>query len=376
MAEPPVTDADTQMPVTDAEASILDSGDEEVPAHRPKHSFVSRHLLGCILAAIAVVILAVLGGGWLWYSSAESSTPGQGVIVNVALGEGFSSVRSSLERQGVITSGLAFDIYLMLHGTPDVQAGQYYLHRHDSFGEVVGVLNSTPNILSLQVPAGFTVSEIAGRLEAAGFDDLGSQFATLATSGKVLSPFQPQGSKNLDGLLAAGTYQVLPSETANALLSQMIDRFDASAKALGVKPGEQVNGLSAYQLVTVASIVEKEGVIQKNLAKVSRVIYNRLSRGMPLQMDSTVLYSLGQDGGPVTPADLQIKSPYNTYLNTGLTPTPICFPSANSLQAAIHPATGSWLFFTLVSEDGTEAFSTTYAGQVANEKLARERGLP
>jgi UPF0755 protein len=135
-------------------------------------------------------------------------------------------------------------------------------------------------------------------------------------------------------------------------------------------------GINAYQVVTVASIVEKEGVIQKNLAKVSRVIYNRLARGMPLQMDSTVLYSLGQDGGPVTAADLQIKSPYNTYLNTGLTPTPICFPSAGALDAALHPAPGAWLYFTLVSEDGTEAFSDTYAGQVAAEKLAQERGLP
>jgi UPF0755 protein len=97
---------------------------------------------------------------------------------------------------------------------------------------------------------------------------------------------------------------------------------------------------------------------------------------MPLQMDSTVLYSLGQDGGTVTPADLAIKSPYNTYLNTGLTPNPICFPSTNSLDAAIRPATGTWLYFTLVSQDGTEAFSTTYAGQLANEKLAKERGLP
>jgi UPF0755 protein len=169
---------------------------------------------------------------------------------------------------------------------------------------------------------------------------------------------------------------VVPTETASSLLAQMIDRFTSSAEAMGVTPGKDVNGLDPYQLVTVASIVEKEGVYPQNLAKVSRVIYNRLARGMPLQMDSTVLYSLGQDGGPVTPADLQIKSPYNTYLNTGLTPTPICFPSTNSLQAAIHPADGGWLYFVLVSEDGTEAFSTTYAGQVANEKLAKERGLP
>src|SRR5580658_8261137 len=112
------------------------------------------------------------------------------------------------------------------------------------------------------------------------------------------------------------------------------------------------------------------------MPKVSRVIYNRLARDMPLQMDSTVLYSLGQDGGTVTPADLKIKSPYNTYLNTGLTPTPICFPSATAINSALHPPPGGWLYFVLVAQDGTEAFSDTYAGQVANEKLAQQRGLP
>jgi UPF0755 protein len=257
-----------------------------------------------------------------------------------------------------------------------VEPGQYYLRKDDSFGDVLGVLQSPPNVLTLQIPPGFTVSEVSNRLEASGYGDLATSFATLAISGKVRSAFEPSGSKNLDGLLASGSYQVLPVETATTLLDAMIQKFAAAAAAAGLHPGQSVNGLDAYQVVTVASIVEKEGVIAKNLAKVSRVIYNRLARNIPLQMDSTVLYSLGQDGGPVTPADLQIKSPYNTYLNAGLTPTPICFPSSGALDAALHPASGGWLFFTLVSEDGTEAFSDTYAGQVANEKLAEKRGLP
>jgi UPF0755 protein len=372
----PVADEPESGEPVSEDHEALSEDHEEPAAHRPRRNFFSRHLLGTVIAAIVIVVLAFLGAGWAWYNSAASDSPGQGVVFNISLGEGFSAVRSSLEREGIVTSGLAFDIYVKLHGTPYVEAGEYYLYKHDSFANVLEVLNNTPNVLSLQVPPGFTVGEVANRLEAAGADDLGSAFQALATSGKVTSPFQPKGSKNLDGLLAAGTYQVVPTEAAKSLLTQMIDRFTSSAEAMGVTPGKDVNGLDPYQLLTVASIVQKEGVYQQNLAKVSRVIYNRIARGMPLQMDSTVLYSLGQDGGPVTPADLQIKSPYNTYLNTGLTPTPICFPSTNSLQAAIHPADGAWLYFTLVSEDGTEAFSTTYAGQVANEKLAKERGVP
>ena len=105
------------------------------------------------------------------------------------------------------------------------------------------------------------------------------------------------------------------------------------------------------------------------------MVYNRLARRMALQMDSTVLYSEHRDGGPVTPADLALDTPYNTYLHTGLTPTPICFPSQASLEAALHPDAGSWLYFVVVQRDGTEAFADTFAGQLANEQLAKSRGL-
>jgi len=128
-------------------------------------------------------------------------------------------------------------------------------------------------------------------------------------------------------------------------------------------------------MVTVASIVEKEGYIKKNMPMVARVIYNRLARGTPLQMDSTVLYSLGQDGGPVTPADEQLNTPYNTYLHTGLPPTPIATPSVTALQSAAHPPAGGWLYFELVNRDGTEQFSDTFAEQLAAEQLAASEGL-
>jgi UPF0755 protein len=92
-------------------------------------------------------------------------------------------------------------------------------------------------------------------------------------------------------------------------------------------------------------------------------------------MDSTVLYSLGQDGGPVTAQDKKLQTPYNTYLNLGLTPTPICSPSPGALSAAVDPPAGSWLYFVVVKKDGTEAFSDTFAEQLANEKLAQQRGV-
>jgi UPF0755 protein len=229
-------------------------------------------------------------------------------------------------------------------------------------------------VFPVTVLSGFTVSEVATRVgEVPGHD--AARFLALATSGSVSSPYQLPGSASLEGLLGSGTYLVLPGESDRALLGQMTARFDSNAAQVGLSSGATSLGVTPYQAVTIASIVQKEGVYRKNLGKVARVVYNRLSRGTPLQMDSTVLYSENRDGGPVTSADLALNTPYNTYLHTGLTPTPICFPSVASLQAALAPTPGSWLYFVVVSKDGTEAFSDTFAGQQANEALARSRGL-
>ena len=111
------------------------------------------------------------------------------------------------------------------------------------------------------------------------------------------------------------------------------------------------------------------------MPRVARVILNRLARGGGLQMDATVLYYFHQDGGTVTPAMLQAATPYNTYLHSGLTPTPICQPSLYALRSVINPPRGSWLYFTLTSRDGTLTFSSTFAGQLAAERLAASRGI-
>jgi UPF0755 protein len=169
----------------------------------------------------------------------------------------------------------------------------------------------------------------------------------------------------------------LAGETDGAILQAMVQRFDHDATAAGLSTASAASlGLTPYQMLTAASIVEKEGYISVNMPDTARVIYNRLQRNLPLQMDSTVLYALGQDGGPVTSKDLQTQTPYNTYLNEGLTPTPICMPSKDALNAAVHPPPGNWLYFVLVQKNGVMAFSDTYAQQLANEQLAKSRGLP
>jgi UPF0755 protein len=284
-----------------------------------------------------------------------------------------SGVAKALSEHGVVHSGLALRIYDVLHGSPLVRAGEYALRRNAPLADVLTSLAAGPDVLD--VPPGFTVGETAARLSSLPGHDGAALLAAVASRG-VTSPYEPSGVANLDGLLGTGRYVVGRHESAAALLARMVDRFDTEAAAARLGARAAALGVSPYQAVVVASIVQKEGVYPQNLAKVARVVYNRLGRAMPLQMDSTVLYAEHRDGGPVTSADLAVDSPYNTYLHAGLPPTPVCFPSSASLEAALAPAPGTWLYFVLVSADGTEAFSDTLAQQQANEQLAKSRGLP
>jgi UPF0755 protein len=229
-------------------------------------------------------------------------------------------------------------------------------------------------VLVLQIPPGSSVEQVSRQVaQLPGHD--ASAFLALATGGTVHSPWSPSGSASLDGLLGAGTYQLQPGETDTQLLIQMIDRFNHMAQSAGLAAGAQKAGRTPYEVITVASIVQKEAVISKNMAAVARVIYNRLIAGVPLQSVATLRYAEHRDGGVVTPADERLSTPYNTFANKGLTPTPICTVSSEALRAALHPAQGSWRYYAVTGKDGTESFATTRAQQRANEALASRRGI-
>jgi UPF0755 protein len=334
---------------------------------------MARHPWRTALLCIIVVVLGVLAGAAVWYeSNANPGAHGAQAVVEVPDGSSVSAITGRLAHAHVVDSTIAFRIYLTVHGTPTVQPGGYLLYRHESFSAVLNELSSGPDVFPVTIPAGFTELEAAQRVALLPGRDASS---FLAAAAGVSSPYEPAGSTTLDGLFAPGTYVVTPTESDTMLVRQMVGRFVTEATAAGLTQRATTLGITPYQAVIVASIVQKEGVYSENLGKVARVIYNRLEVGMPLQMDSTVLYAEHRDGGPVTATDLQLNTPYNTYLHSGLTPTPICFPSAASLAAALSPPPGDWRYFVVVARDGTEAFSDTLAGQEANEALATSRGL-
>lgn len=360
--------------IPDPESVIEGPARSTVP--RGQHRRRSRRRRRIVLAAVGVVVLVVIGlVAWYEIESHPFGGPGSAVIVRVTKGESSSAVAGQLASKGVVGSSLALKVFFTIHGHPRLEPGGYVLRKNSTFSSVKSVLDGAPNLLTLQVVPGQTVAEVAKQMAGAP-GNLKQQFLAATQSGSVRSPFDPPGVTSLEGLLGTGSYDVPPTESATQLLTSMVQRFNQQAAQAGLTTASaSALGVTPDQLVTVASIVEKEGYIEKNMPPVARVIYNRLSSKTPLQMDSTVLYSLGQDGGTVTSADLQDNTPYNTYLHSGLTPTPICFPSATALQAALHPPAGPWMFFVVVQKDGTEAFSTTYQEQQANEQLAKSRGL-
>jgi UPF0755 protein len=330
-------------------------------------------VVALIVGVVALIVVAFVA--WYEVTSHSSGPLGKREVIEVRSGESVGSVVSRLSSDHVIGSSFAFRVFDLWHGSPTLIPGHYLLYQNQNFSQVHAILNGGPNVPTVTVDAGLTLHEVAERVDDLPGHSSGG-FSRVATSGAVHSVFSPSGSNNLEGMLGTGNYLVLPGESDTALLTAMVHRFEAQAAAAGLSSGAaSALGLTPYQVITAASIVEKEGYIPKNMPDVARVIYNRLAAGSPLQMNATVLYSLGQDGGAVTSSDLKLQTPYNTYLHLGLTPTPICSPSPDALTAAVHPPTGSWLYFVVVKKDGTEAFSDTFNEQLANEKLAQQRGV-
>jgi len=324
-----------------------------------------------VLGGVVVVILI----GVLWFLLQVDpifSSQGRSELITIHSGESLSQVGTDLATHHIIASSLAFRIDNVLQGSFVIQPGAYELRQGSSFSHIRAILHG-PAIPEVTASPGLTLHEVALSLVGAKGARYANAFAKDATADITESPYA-QGP-SLEGLIGDTTYLIVPGLTPGELASKMVESFNREAAAVGLSPTTSVDGLDAYQLITAASIVVKEGEYPFNMPKVARVIFNRLARGGPLQMDSTILYPLGQDGGTVTPAMLKINSPYNTYLYPGLTPTPICTVSKVALRAVLHAPAGTWLYFETVTKSGRLAFSTTFAQQLHEEKIAASRGL-
>ena len=182
------------------------------------------------------------------------------------------------------------------------------MHKNLAFSTVHQVLGAGPDIYAVDVLPGFTLQEVANGIDGVP-GPAGRPSSPWPTAGPCPPPTSPRAPPTWRAC-SGRAHLVLPGETDRQLLTTMVDRFDRLAQTVGLTPASAAAlGLTPYQVVIAASIVQKEGYYVKNMAPVARVIYNRLAQRIPLQMNSTVLYSLGQDGGVVTPADLKPTPP-------------------------------------------------------------------
>lgn len=317
-----------------------------------------------ILLGVLVAGLLVAGAGLLYvqHKINPPGAPGAFVAVRVEKGMSVSDVANLLEKKGVISSASVFKYYVRLNGLDPVQAGDYAFHKKESMGTVVKILNggakSADQPVVLTVPEGLTLKEVAekiGELPGRSAD----KFLAAAASGEVRSQYEPPGVNNLEGLTFPDTYFIGKNEDETAILRRMVDQFDKTATSLGLSDAAAKLKVTPYQAVVAASIVEREALLPEDQAPIARVIFNRLAAGMRLQMDSTVLYALGQHKALVTYADLEVNSPYNTYKVDGLPVGPIATPGKGALSATLNPAPGPWLYFVLADASGKQAFATT-----------------
>jgi UPF0755 protein len=332
-----------------------------------------------VLTALVVVplVLLTVGLGWFWWQLNPPGSPGSKVEVQIARGCGIPCIGDELSRRGVIGASWVFTVYARLHGDSNFKAGTYELRKNMGIDSAVKALKQGPHIayVRLTIPPGLWLSQIAARVgNLPGMNE--DNFVEATRNNAVRSAFEPEGVNNLEGLLAPDTYNISAEEDEILVLSTVVQQFDKQALELGLA-NANVQGHGAYDILKVASLVEAEAKFDADRPLIASVIYNRLARGMPLQVDATLIYARGNPADrTISERDKTIDSPYNTYLHTGLPPTPIAAVSAASLRAALAPADTSYLYYVVIDKQGHTAFASTQAEQDHNIAIARQNGVP
>lgn len=341
-----------------------------------------RALLAVPLAL--VLLLGMLGAGVLLLRGVFSSEPaadfqgaGRGeVIVRVEPGDSASDIGGTLTASGVVRSVEAF-VRLATEDSRarSVQPGSYQLRRQMSSAAALDLLLDPAARVRgrVVVPEGLTVAQTLDRIADSTDIPLADLKAAAGRPAQLGLPAYARG--RLEGFLFPATYEIEPGVTAVEALTMMIDRFEQAAGDVQLEQRARAVGRTPYEIVVVASLIEREVKRDDELPKVARVVYNRLAKNMPLGIDAAILYGLGRTSGGLKQSELDRDTPYNNRLRTGLPPTPIASPGQATLQAALRPAAGNWLYYVLVSTDGRSLFTADYGDFVNAKSKAQREGV-
>ena len=327
---------------------------------RPESDDLRRHRLLVRLLAICIVALLIGANVGMWlYNRAMRPGAVPTAVRIVAIPEGSTARTIAEEFLPRRFDRRLFCMLARIRGLDEsLRYGSYRVSRSMSLWDLIDVLAEGVPAESLKVtlPEGFTIEHIAGTLARRKI--VAADEFILAANDPELAASLGVPAGTLEGYLFPDTYQFLPETPAEDVIRMLVARF---RQVMADEQGSAtLSAADVYDIVTVASIVEREALLDEEKPLVAAVIYNRLARGMRLQCDATIRYGLKQYDRHLTYAELDADTPYNSYLHGGLPPTPICNPGRMSLRAALRPADSDYLYF-VSRNNGTHRFSRTLA---------------
>ena len=313
-------------------------------------------------------IFAVLAVLFLLWSLNQLFQPFHGdgsgqVAVDIPKGSSVSEVGDLLTDKGVVDDSTLFQIRVTLAGKrSEIYSGHFTLAHNMSYGAAIDALSTPPvkRTISVTIPEGYTRSQAAQLVEE---DGVPGSYTKATVKSKYLSPAQygAKGAKDLEGFLFPDTFELKPNAPVADLVQLQLQDFKRRIKGVDMKYAKSKN-LTVYDVLIIASMVEREAGVASQYDDVASVIYNRLHEGMPLGIDATIRFATGNYTQPLTESELAIDSPYNSRTNVGLPPGPINSPGLEAIDAAAHPAKNDYLFYvTTPGACGKLTFAETEA---------------
>jgi UPF0755 protein len=310
------------------------------------------------------VVGLVKAGGWLLDTSKSPATApaadphGPAVTVVIPKGDDASAIAEVLQDRGVIDDAGRFGDYVnaQTEGS-NFQAGTYTFRAGTGYDAIIAKLNAGPTAGAsrLVVPEGYRITQIESAVAGLGI----SRSAYAKAASAAVPPVGLGHHVNMEGFMFPATYEIRPHESAATLVSQQLAAFRNAFSQVDMSYARSKN-LTRYDVLRIASMIEREARVPGDRAKVSAVIYNRLHQGMALGIDATILYHLGSWTATIHQSDLDDPEPYNTRKHDGLPPTPICNPGLAALQAAAHPAHTDYLYYVAVPGKSAQYFTNNY----------------